>query len=385
MELSNTEGLKNFNDKLWIYGVGKRGSYCYQLIKNEINIRGFIDRRYQEIPRIFDECRVISPTLSEEYKKGDLIVICASTANTTEIENGLCEKGLVHRQDYYTFIEFIGEFITPYVFSNHRKLILPITQISVTERCTLKCDKCAHACALVSRDTPDLSIEQVKKSADSFFSYVDEVDEFVLIGGEPLLYRDLDKAVEYIGRKYRHCINNFVITTNGTILPKDELLNLCTEYDVFFDISNYSGALPRLKESYKRIINKLEERQIRYSLGDEMRMWMDYGFDHVDHKHDERILKSIFRNCKTLCHEVREDRFYYCVMARSVAENMYEGAIGKDDYYQLKKEVNMDERKRFLDYLTNGEKKGYLEMCNHCNGTEATRFLIPAAVQRMDR
>ncbi len=40
-----------------------------------------------------------------------------------------------------------------------------------------------------------------------FFSKVDYIQEFVLIGGEPLLYEKLPQVIEYIGSKYRNQIN----------------------------------------------------------------------------------------------------------------------------------------------------------------------------------
>ena len=80
---------------------------------------------------------------------------------------------------------------------------MSLAQITLTERCSLKCKKCAHACYNVGNQTQDLDLSEVYKSADMFFSKVDYINEFVLIGGEPLLYKGLSKAIVYIGNKYR--------------------------------------------------------------------------------------------------------------------------------------------------------------------------------------
>ena len=43
---------------------------------------------------------------------------------------------------------------------------------------------------------------------------------------------------------------------------------------------------------------------------------------------------KVFDLCNTSCREVRENCFYYCVMARSVLENLgYD--IGQEDYLNL--------------------------------------------------
>ncbi len=63
---------------------------------------------------------------------------------------------------------------------------------------------------------------------------VDYCGEFVLIGGEPLLYKELPEVVEYIGNNYRDKIATFSITTNGTILPSAKLRSVCRENNVTF-------------------------------------------------------------------------------------------------------------------------------------------------------
>lgn len=165
-------------------------------------------------------------------------------------------------------------------------------------------------------------MEQVKKSADSFFRNVDFIQEFVLIGGEPPLYKQLAEAIAYIGERYRNQMGIFSITTNGTILPDEVTLRLCREYRVLFRISNYSATLPRLEAVYGKLIDTLQKYEVTYILSKEEREWKDYGFDHVNCEASEKELIKCFDSCRTHCREVRENKFYFCVMARSVSENM---------------------------------------------------------------
>lgn len=76
----------------------------------------------------------------------------------------------------------------------------------------------------------------------------DLINEFVLIGWEPFLYKKLPDIIEYIGKKYRNQINIFSITTNGTITPKRDVLEMCKKYHVLIRISNYSEQIKRLKK-----------------------------------------------------------------------------------------------------------------------------------------
>lgn len=53
-------------------------------------------------------------------------------------------------------------------------------------------------------------------------------------------------------------------------------------------------------------------------LGKAEREWKDYGFDHVNRNVSEKELIRVFDSCQTPCKEVRENRFYFCVMVRGV-------------------------------------------------------------------
>ena len=203
--------------------------------------------------------------------------------------------------------------------------------------------------------------------------------EFVLIGGEPLLYAELIEIIGYIGGKYRNKVGIFSITTNGTIIPSEDVLGLCNKYDVLIRISNYSLAVQRLDEKQKQLISRLEEMQVPYVLGDREWKWVDYGFKSVDRKWEESELIEVFDKCKTLCREIRGSKYYYCVMARSVSENL-KFDIGKEDYLDFK-DLDESDKKIILEFQLGYSDKGYLDMCNHCNGAEAVKYPIPAAEQ----
>ena len=261
---------------------------------------------------------------------------------------------------------------------SRQKIFLPLVQISLTERCTLRCKKCAHACNLVPRDAEDLQLKEACQSADMLFSFVDYVQDFVLIGGEPFLYKDLGKVIIYIGEKYRDRIHSFSITTNGTIMPSDNLLNLCKRYNILVRISNYTKALPRLERQYEKMTGALKRNGIKFLLGNKDIDWMDYGFEYVNRKGTPEQLAAVFDACATPCHEVRGDKFYFCVMARSVSENMQRN-VGEDDYLDLSELKPGVNNKIFFEYIMGYSEKGYLDMCNYCHGAEVSQYPIPIA------
>lgn len=374
--LENQEKFRH----IYIFGAGLIGANLIALMQAYGILMGFIDNDVQKQRNGYKGCHVYP---LEEYMKQyqGFIVIAADDKNIPDIEGQLKKMHLSENKDFLSHTKFFHEvfpILSVYLFG---KVYIEIAQISLTERCSLRCRKCAHGCFAVKQDAvKDLTIEQVYKSADSFFGKVDFIYEFVLIGGEPLLYRQLPEAIRYIGRRYREQIGIFSITTNGTILPDKETRKMCKEYGVLFRISNYSMTIPRLKDAYKRLIDLLDEDGIAYELETEEKEWMDYGFGYVNRNADTAGLISVFDGCKTPCREVRENRYYFCVMARSVSENMGFDA-GNNDYLDLDALTGENYQREMLEFDLGYSEKGYLDMCNYCHGADAKKHPIPVAEQ----
>ena len=290
------------------------------------------------------------------------------------------ENGLHKNDDFCFYDEFLNErfpIISLYLYD---KAFVSLAQISVTERCSLKCKKCAHACYAVGNESKDLTLQQVFKSADSFFSKVDYIHEFVLIGGEPLLYRELNTAIAYIGKKYRNKMGIFSITTNGTIIPSESVMEACKKYNILFRVSNYTKQIPRLEEKHIRLRERFLSYKVDFQFNPPEREWMDYGFEYVNRQGEEEELIKVFDGCRTECREIRENRFYYCVMARSVADNL-KRKVGEEDYLDLDKLVGDDYKEELLKFSLGYSEKGYLDMCKYCHGGDAKYHPIPAAEQ----
>lgn len=377
---ANTLLCKNHHfSKIYIWGAGILGNELANVLIAYNCFAGYIDNDLDKQTNGYLNHKVYSPQYILDCFDG-LIVICATNRNIQIIENQLNLYNFKKDKDYYTYDRFCN-FIFPIVSTYYyEKSFVSLAQISLTERCTLKCKKCAHGCYAVNNKSNDLLIQQVFQSADSFFSKVDYCKEFVLIGGEPLLYKDLPEAIQYIGKKYRKKIGIFSITTNGTILPNDEVIASSKENDILFRISNYSQQLPHLKSSYQNIKNKLKQNGISYILGDKELEWMDYGFEYVNRKATEEDLIKVFDECKTPCREIRESKFYYCVMARSISDNL-RYHVGQNDYLELDKLIQKDYKKELLEFTLGFSKKGYLDMCQYCHGSEAKKYPIPVAEQ----
>ena len=366
---------------VYIFGAGLIGNQIMPVFKAYGILKGFIDNNMFKQK---NGCRGIKVYSLDEYLKNKegIIIVAVSEKNSPDIIQSLEKRKLIKNEDYFLCNEFLSEMFPIISYFLFNKLYIDLAQISLTERCTLKCKKCAHGCS--ARDDSkkmDLTIGQIYKSADSFFDKVDYIRELVLIGGEPLLHQQLSAAIDYIGERYRHQIGTFSITTNGTITPNAQVLAMCKKYDVLIRISNYIKALPNLEKLHTRLLEALKVNNIEYILDEEDLSWTDYGFDHLDRHASADELINVFDTCKTSCREIRENKFYFCVMARSVAENMGFD-VGKEDYLDLDTLQGENGRKELMEFNLGFSSKGYLDMCNFCNGGERVNYPIPVAEQK---
>ncbi len=370
------QGFKDHGEKVYLFGAGKIGYEIGLAMERYHVLGGFIDNNPEkQKEKLLDEHVLSVEQYLKKQNRGWIVVTVAGNRGN-EIEDQLTDLGLSKGIDFFHYEDFTTYIFPILSFYKFGMLYTDITQISLTERCTLKCRNCAHGCYAVGADSKDLSIEEVYDSADYFFKYVDCVREFVLIGGEPLLYRKLDDVIQYIGEKYRDKMVLFSITSNGTIIPEKKVLEMCRKYHVLFRISNYSSTIKWLPEKYEQLQKVLEDSGVQYSMGSPERQWMDYGFETVCREDQEEITR-VFDSCKTPCREIRGNKYYYCVMARSVAENLGFN-VGKEDYLNLK---NIENKKVFFEFNMGYSEKGYLDMCGHCRGSEAVEYPIPVAEQ----
>ncbi len=359
----------------YIFGAGEVGHKYSKLLSICQLFGGYIDNNRDKT----DDINVFFYDDFFRTRDKGWIILCASDKQIKEMKKQLRNDTYgkqFYVYDYSTFFQSIYPVLTVYICG---RSVDRLCQISVTERCTLKCEKCAHGCWNVSMDKEDLDLEEVKASADYYFSAYDFVEEFVLIGGEPFLYKHMAESIRYIGDHYRNRIIIFAITTNGTIIPTEEVIKACKKYDVHIHISNYVKTIPAMKNRYEKLCGVLEKNGISYDLSNEDDQWVDYGFDSLV-RTDEEDLESVFDKCKTPCREVRGNKYYFCVQARAVGENL--SFEVDDDYFDLSQIKSDEDKKALMEFGMGYSDKGYLDMCKYCYGAEALERVIPRAVQK---
>tara|TARA_B100001079_G_C16309553_1_gene469407 strand:- start:392 stop:1036 length:645 start_codon:yes stop_codon:yes gene_type:complete len=200
---------------------------------------------------------------------------------------------------------------------------------------------------------------------------VDYVYEIRFIGGEPLMYKRIDEVIKKT-LNYKNC-GNIVIYTNGTIVPKDNKIEVFKNDKIYFKISNY-GSISR---NVDKLEKKLEENNIHY-LTQRVTRWQDCA---KIEKFDRPIelTKKIFGDCcvsETLT--VLHGKLFLCPFSAH-AENLHAIPNYPSDSIDIakfedKKVLKDKIRKFYFD-------KEYLEACKSCNGRDHNVAAVDAAIQ----
>lgn len=136
---------------IYIFGAGQIGSQIMITLCAYNILAGFIDNDKQKQQSGYRGHKVYS---FEEYLKikNGLIVIAVSDKIMPEILQQMEDAHLLEEKDFYSHTAFcnrIFPIISVYLFN---KSYVALAQISLTERCTLKCKKCAHGCFAVDNN-----------------------------------------------------------------------------------------------------------------------------------------------------------------------------------------------------------------------------------------
>ena len=222
----------------------------------------------------------------------------------------------------YWFYEYckIRFFIT-------QKVSIPMLVAILTTRCTLNCKEC---CAFVNRYKKEnhlapIKFEKFKQDLDLMLKAVDNVMIFQIVGGEPLLCKDLPQMIRYAASKKQ--IKHIFITTNCTLMPSEELIKALKETKTSVEISLYKNATG-VNQHYYEIKILLEKNNIRYSGWIEK---VDSGFSKMQDIHEdnnEKLYLNCFASkCNTLC----DGKFYLCpatvYMDRNILKDSYNDEI----------------------------------------------------------
>ena len=219
----------------------------------------------------------------------------------------------------------------------------------------------------------DKATNLLKEDVDLYFKHIDFVSIFHLVGGEPFLFKDIGNFIDHIA-KYRDKIDHLTFTTNGTLVPKDEIIEKIKANQIHLSISDYTDHI-KYKRKLEKLIGKIENAGIKYAVRKEPD-WIDFGDPRIEKKFTDQEMTKHFKLCTSPYRAIDNGKFYYCHMETSARRS---GIIRDDpnDYLNLK-DKNISKLDISLFDLGH-VKKGYLSFCKRCNGCN-TGIEIPVTV-----
>lgn len=290
---------------------------------------------------------------------------------TSDVYRNYYKEYLESKNVSYTTYKHIAG-IWPFKYKNLVHIFQ--TDVLVTEKCTLACSHCnmfmPHFVSPNHRN-----IEIIKSDIDSFFNISDYVSVFHLVGGEPFLHPQMEDIIRYVLHNHIDKIDKFIITTNGTILPKQSTLELLKTNDVILSVSDYSDKLEHIQKKVEKVIQTLKEWDINHYVRTEIE-WYDFGDLRIKKNLSTDELVKHFDSCTAPFRGLNDGKFYYCHLNTSaVLTKLF--PLNENDYVDLKN-VNKEDLIKFdLGYTD----LGYLTFCDNCNGCN-TGIKIPVSYEK---
>jgi organic radical activating enzyme len=290
---------------------------------------------------------------------------------TTDVYKKHYKEYLEKHNIQYTWYKNIAS-IWPLKYEN--KVHIFQTDVLVTERCTLACSHCNMF--MPHFESPNhRTLDILKSDIDLFFSKVDYVSVFHLVGGEPFLNPNIENIIRHVVSNYTSKIDKLIITTNGTILPKQSTLDLLKSSDVILSVSDYTDKLENIKTKVLKVIETFKSQNINHYVRTEIE-WYDFG--------DLRIKKNLptdelikhFDSCTAPFRGLNDGKFYYCHLNTSaVRTNIF--PLNDNDYVSLDSVSSEDLIKFDLGYTD----LGYITFCDNCNGCN-TGIKVPVSYEK---
>ena len=247
-----------------LYGAGKIGKRVLERTKEYegINVIGFADTykkgEYEGYPIIELQQEI------ETFAETPVVLTLGGFVETRrEVYQHLKKIGIRHIYYYWNKAYCSGDdFLRDecILLEPKSENVLFYAEMSIIDYCNLNCKGCNHYAAIFPKQLPDIEtrLDDVRRIKDLY----DEVIEFGLIGGEPLLNPEVDLYIERVKELLPN--TKLQMVTNGLLIPaiSEGVLQCIKEYGVLVVISEY---VPTSK-MINKITDRLREFEIDYEI-----------------------------------------------------------------------------------------------------------------------
>ena len=366
------EIIMNPENKYYIWGWGIVGKTFYEKFHRDVHFVAVVDKDEKKWGETCNGISVISP---DEFSLGKNEKVIIATGWVEEVRNQLEGKGYNYREDYF----LVDEFSTVYMFYAHNYLHLENVAITCNQKCTLRCKNCVSLIPY-NRHKVNYSYDEMCRSADLLFRWVDSIGILALGGGDIMLNPDLENFIEYLGKKYIEKIGKIELYTNAIILPSSEMIELWKKYSIVVRFTDYSKNVPGVQKisEFLEICNKNEINCEHVKFDN----WVDTGYPQESNGiASDAGLEAHCNKCSpVICSIVVHNKLFFCSPSgMAYASGLFDK--DKNDYFDLDV-YEPDKRVELLEFYNGYSQNGYPSYCKRCNGLFNTnRNLIEVAIQ----
>lgn len=260
-------------------------------------------------------------------------------------------------------------------FLNTGKIFMRSIDLIITEKCSLRCRDCSNLMQYYEKPE-NVDTDLLLKSIDDYFSLVDEVMDFRIIGGEAFMNKNWPVIVERLINEPK--ARRIVLYTNATILPTQKQIKFLQNEKVIIIATDYGKDLSRKLTELKELC--IENKILYHIL--EIEEWLDCSAINQFNRNEEAN-KQIFKLCcaKNMA-TLSDGKIFRCPYAAN-AYRLSAVPDFADDYVDIFNELENSNdinkiKTKLKNYLLN---KDFLQTCDFCNGRPLSGKEITPALQ----
>jgi hypothetical protein len=394
----NLEGLKQSGSPILIFKVVREAEAIANACKDMgIVVAGFCDFEKRHTKEKFCDLEVIHmPDMPQRFPNARIIIssqyISDSIDHLSEFGYNefysplkLLESYDVNNHDHLISRSYMQTMVSGLkkaheAYFNEKKIFMRSLDVMITTKCSMKCESCSNLMQYYT-NPENSDYKKIINEVNIISSHVDDISEYRVIGGEPLMNKEWAKITD--GLLKDDPKRRIYIYTNGTVGPKDDQMELLQGKGVNFVITDYG--------KFSRNIENMKEKLTKYNLAfvaTEVKNWTDCS-SLREHNRTPAQLTEVYKQCcAKFLYTLLDGRLYSCPFIANAAKLK---AI-KDNpanYVDLYADAGLVKNK--IKRLVGGVK--FLPACDFCDGRPYDAMskkgydgkgMIPAAIQASD-
>ena len=256
-------------------------------------------------------------------------------------------------------------------FKNPGKVFIRSVDIVITERCSLHCRDCSNLMQYY-RKPQNYDKQSVLDDIERLCSLCEEINEFRIIGGEPLMNPDWHEIVSYAAKEKN--VHKIVIYTNGTILPDVEKLRCAANSKCLWLITDYGD----LSRNIDGLCDRLDSLKIAY-VRTPAANWSDCSSISFHRRNADESQKLFDSCCVKNSFTLMRGNLYRCPFSAN-ADILQ--AIPESLCDRLNIRADHTDRAGLRSFILRNQP---LVACNYCSGRPWGAPVIPPALQYTER